>query len=346
MKKETVFFLSLSGLCTPLWATTAIEPPMATIPAGQFLMGSDELGSATDEQAPVDGPRHAVRIKAFQLARHELTVKQFRQFVDATGHKTNEQCWRIANNDWGMEMAAGRWNTPAYAPSDYHPVMCVSWEDAKAYVQWLSAQTHKPYRLPSEAEWEYAARAGSDAPFHFGSDPAELCRYANTGDRSSKAALLRDHGITRKTLADCDDQAEYTAVVGLYEPNAFGLHDMIGNVSEWVEDCQHLSYAGAPDDGSAWTRGCDTSRGAMYIRRGSSYHNGPLGSASSRRGHGGKTNASSLGEGIRLALDLPAGLASACRNASSPDCAATPGAQPFADDLAKAQAAERKRRTR
>lgn len=348
MNKQTLLFLSLNSLSAPLWAASAtIEPAMVTIPAGQFAMGSDTPGSAaSNEHTPASGPRHTVRIKAFKLAQHELTVKQFRQFVEATGHKTNDQCWRIAKNDWGMEAAAGTWNTPTYAPSDYHPVLCVSWEDAKAYVQWLAAQTQKPYRLPSEAEWEYAARAGSDQPYHFGANPGDLCRYANTGDLSSKAALLRDHGIARKTHADCDDRAEYTAVVGMYEPNAYGLHDMIGNVSEWVEDCQHLSYAGAPDDGSAWTSGCDTSRAGMYMRRGSSYHNGPLGSVSSLRGHGGKTNASSLGEGIRIALDMPAELASSCSSTTAPGCASAPSNKPFAEELAKAQAAERKRRGR
>lgn len=127
-------------------------------------------------------------------------------------------------------------------PGD-EPVRFVGWEDAVAYADWLSAQTGARYRLPSEAEWEYAARAGSSTDYSFGNDPAQLCRFANLADQSTHK-VFGDWEVV-----DCDDGFPRIAPVGRFQPNAFGLHDMHGNVAEWVLECGMPSYQGAPLDG-------------------------------------------------------------------------------------------------
>ena len=127
------------------------------------------------------------------------------------------------------------------------PVIDVSWEDAVAYTKWLSEQTGERYRLPSEAEWEYAARAGSTTKYHFGNDESQLCRYGNHADTSTD--------FDWRNTACSDGVGKRTATVGSYQPNAFELHDMHGNLWEWVQDCWNDTYQGAPADGTAWTIG-------------------------------------------------------------------------------------------
>jgi formylglycine-generating enzyme required for sulfatase activity len=339
--KKNFFILSLLTLASmsgPSLATTdaVITPPMVTIKGGGFSMGS--TANPKDDNFPISEPVHTVRIKTFRLSKYETTVRQFRQFVDATGYQADGDCWKLAANEWGMEVGKVSWNSPDNAPSDYHPVMCVSWNDAHAYLQWLSQQTGKHYRLPSEAEWEYAARAGSNARYPFGDDPASLCKHANVFDRSGKAAIARLTGKSRDEVA-CDDRAELTTVVGMYAANAFGLLDMLGNVGELVEDCQHLNYEGAPSDGTAWTSACAAFHGgAMVIHRGGSYNNGPVGTSPTYRGHAGKDNRSSTGEGFRIAEDITDD-ADQVAGAS-----ATAGENAFEAGLAVAQTAERARR--
>ena len=134
---------------------------------------------------------------------------------------------------------------------DSHPVVCVSWNDAKAYVRWLSGETGEAYRLLSEAEWEYVARAETRTARYWGESESGQCRYANGLDE----AWERGHADRPWAIASCDDGHTKTAPVGRYEANGFGLRDVLGNVWEWVEDCWNDSYAGAPRDGSAWTSG-------------------------------------------------------------------------------------------
>ena len=189
-------------------------------------------------------------------------------------------------------------------------------------------------RLPSESEWEYAARAGSNSMFASGTDATAICRYANVWDKSGKVAFLRDLGWDR-TGGDCDDLSEYTSVVGMYEGNAFDLHDMVGNVGEYVQDCQHRDYQGAPADGAAWVSQCDVTDGAdMIITRGGSYGTRGDHLRFTMRGHSGAGNHSSMGLGIRIAQTVE----------TEADLRVTPN--PFEAELAKAQAAERMRRSK
>ncbi|MFA7243306.1 MAG: SUMF1/EgtB/PvdO family nonheme iron enzyme [Sulfuricellaceae bacterium] len=226
-------------------------PEMVVIPAGSFIMGSpaDEKGRDNDE-----GPQHEVSVKSFALGRTEVTVGEFRRFVRATGYKTEAErnvgskgcyTWELASQDW----RAGRyWDDPGFKQNDNQPVACVSWNDAGKYLKWLSNTTGKPYRLPSEAEWEYAVRAGSTTARYWGNNPDDACRYANVADQ---AAL--EGQIWEAPMHECNDSYWFTAPVTNYTANDFGLHDMIGNVWEWVEDCYHDNYSKAPNDGSAWT---------------------------------------------------------------------------------------------
>lgn len=282
-------------------------PSMVTIPTGKFTMGSN---TGTPIKIP-HSPEHQVSIPSFQLSQYEVTIKEFRQFVKDTNHKTKTECWKRKTGTDEIEMAAGSWDSPQYAPSEFHPVMCIGVDDALAYIRWLSEKTGKQYRLPSEAEWEYAARAGSKDNYFFGNDENLLCEYANVFDKSGERAFKRDLKLDWKGIT-CDDHAEYTSIVGMYKPNAFGLFDMIGNVGEIVGDCQHSSYQGAPSDGSAWTTDCDK-RELLFgmivfadyiIHRGGNYGSNNEWSRIFIRGHAGKSNPSSLGEGFRIALDI------------------------------------------
>lgn len=343
MKKNLLVLslLTLASASGPLLAATtvAITPPMATIKGGEFSMGS--TANPKNANYPVSEPVHTVKIKSFKLSKYETTVGQFRQFVEATGYKAEGDCWKLDATESGINVGKDSWKSPANAPGDYHPVMCVSWVDAHAYTKWLSQQTGKQFRLPSEAEWEYAARAGSNARYSFGDDAAALCKHANVFDRSGKAAISRVTGKTRKNDLACDDQAELTTVVGMYEANPFGLHDMLGNVGELVEDCQHLTYEGAPADGSAWTGACALFHGgSMVIHRGGSYNAGAVGASPTYRGHAGKENRSSLGEGFRIVEEIGGGANQAT------GAKATAGQIAFEAGLAAAQAVERARRAR
>ena len=158
----------------------------------------------------------------------------------------------IFNGKKWVRDASSSWENPDISQTDRDPVVCVSWDDANSYVGWFSRKTGKGYRLLSEAEWEYAARAGAATARYWGDAPSEACGFANVHDATSKKrnrSIWSAHG--------CDDRYAKTAPVGSFAANRFGLHDVLGNVWEWVEDCWNGTYAAAPTDGSAWTsRNC------------------------------------------------------------------------------------------
>ena len=219
-------------------------PEMVVIPPGSFDMGYDG-GIAEDRY---DGPVHRVTIHyAFALGRFEITTAQFRRFVAETGHETPNDC-RIWTAD-GMRNTPGlSWRNPGYSrpPLDDEPVACITWPDAKAYVAWLRAKTSQPYRLPTEAEWEYVARDRNTHTFAWGEDPDEACAYANVYDESGRNPLRPN------TPVNCDDGFTMASPVGSFPPNSFGVYDIVGNVWEWVEDCYVAPYGDQPTDGRAF----------------------------------------------------------------------------------------------
>ena len=183
-------------------------PLLVVVPSGEFMMGSpsDEIGPAYGE-----GPQHRVRIaKPFAVGVYEVTFDELDACVSGGG------CSHRAEDSWGR----GR-----------HPASDVSWNDAQEYVEWLSSSTGKPYRLLSESEWEYVARAGTTGPFHFG-------ETVSTDQANYNHGFEGAHGVQ-------------TLPVGSFPSNSFGVHDMHGNVLEWVQDCWNEGYDGAPRDGSA-----------------------------------------------------------------------------------------------
>lgn len=216
-------------------------PEMVWIPAGRFQMG-DLRGDGDFDEKPV----HEVEIpQRFAMSRREITVREFREFVTATSHVTD------AERDGGCMVQGGKsWHEPKYTQTDDHPVVCVSWNDANAYVRWLGDQTGKLYRLPTEAEWEYAARAGTTTRFSWGNEVE----------------------ANRANCWGCvpPEMFHWTLPTGSFAPNAFGLFDMEGNVweltsSEWKETYLGLDNATSLSEGHAGVRAI----------RGGGWFNGP-----------------------------------------------------------------------
>ena len=231
-------------------------PELVVVPAGRYMMGT----SALDSGGADERPRHRVTIaKPFAVGVMEVTRGQWRRFVEETGHPTVGVCGTYEGDEW--KGRSGRsWRNPGFSQTDEHPVVCVSWEDAKSYVRWLSGKTGEHYRLLSESEWEYVARAGTTTSRYWGPGSGVIqCRHANGADRTLKGR----YGDWKRAVAPCRDRHVHTSPVGSYEKNGFGLYDVLGNVWEWVEDCSSPDYRGAPSDGRAWTAGGDCSRRAL-----------------------------------------------------------------------------------
>ncbi len=249
------------------WRDCADCPDMVRMPSGSFVMGP----SSSDAQASVG---HAasqslvVKVdKRFALGRTDVTRREYLLFVADSGYDGTGPCitWSEKLGRFNSDRDRGPSNPgrPQSAQDD-HPAVCVSWTDAKAYVAWLTDRTGKPYRLPSEAEWEYAARAGSASVYPWGDSATDACEFANLYDQS--AHEVYDMGWQ---AVQCRDAYADVAPVAALAPNAFGLYDMIGNVTEWVEDCYTASYVGRPSDSRAWvwTGGCGQRvvRGASWV---------------------------------------------------------------------------------
>jgi len=265
------------------------------LPAGEFMMGSDEKPetlAAAYPQLPKErfaklgdeGPVHRVRItRSFWMGQHEVTVGQFRRFVEASGYVpesiadgTGGYGWRAdydpATTKRG-DAFEGRdprysWRNPGFAQGDDHPVVNVTWNDAQALAAWLGKTEGKRYRLPTEAEWEYACRAGTRTRYSAGDDPQSLLRTGNVFDARSAAHWPRWQSMALKG----DDGFAFTAPVGSFAPNAWGLYDMHGNAWEWVADWHGEEYyAASPVDDPQ-----GPATGEVRVRRGGSWHTWPF----------------------------------------------------------------------
>jgi formylglycine-generating enzyme required for sulfatase activity len=243
-------------------------PEMVVIPAGSFTMGSSASEKvwatqhgASAEAVSDEAPQHPVSLHAFAIGKYNVTRAEYEMFARETSYPLGDGCGKDTFK-WNKERDLN-WKNPGFDQSDRDPVVCVSWNDAQAYVSWLNRKVHVDashsqsgsYRLPSEAEWEYAARAGTMTRFWWGDDDTAAADHAwfkNNSDGHSHPA-------------------------GLKGANAFGLYDIVGNVWQWTEDCYDNSYAGAPADGranetpSSDVHANDTQGKCLRVDRGSSW---------------------------------------------------------------------------
>lgn len=290
--RQLVAELGAEAVAPPRPERKWFEPEMVHIAGGEFEMGSRKGG---DDERLV----RTVRIDAFEMGKYEVTVQQFSAFVKASGYRTEaernvggEGCYvYLPEKKLWERNKKYSWKNAGFSQGENHPVVCVSWNDAQAYVKWLNSETSGNYRLPSESEWEYAARAGSEGKYHYGEDPDGLCEYGNGADRSTLFSWKNKV---------CNDGYAYTAPVGTYQANGNGLHDVIGNAREWVEDCWHNSYEGAPQGGSAWLSGRDCDR---RVLRGGSWFNKPISLRSANR-YGNYTTYQNYYSGFRVSRTL------------------------------------------
>ena len=239
---------------------------LTLVPAGEFKMGSAESAEATaaffnktygEDVVQADSfedehPQHRVRItKPFYLGAYHVTRGQFRRFVADTGYKTDaEKGEKPGASGWDPDKkkfavdATYSWRYVGFEQTDEHPVVNVSWNDAVAFCTWLGEKENKTYRLPTEAEWEYACRAGTTTRYYSGDDPETLAKVGNVFDAAAKAQFP-DCRYTIKA----NDGYVFTAPVGKFKPNSFGLYDMHGNAWQWCADRYGAKYyAASPVD--------------------------------------------------------------------------------------------------
>ena len=220
-------------------------PEMVVVPAGRFVIGSPDDEKGRDRpRALQEGPRRTVAIAAFALGTRPVTRGEWSAFVAATGRPVRGGCaWSALEGNARRDGAndAATWKNLGFPQDDDHPVVCVSWFDAQDYATWLSAKTGRHYRLPSEAEWEYAARAGSTTAFPWGDEARR--------DRMNYGLETCCSGFSEGA-----DRWIHTSPVGAFPPNAFGLRDMHGNAMQWMQDCLADSYADLPLDGTPYER--------------------------------------------------------------------------------------------
>lgn len=233
-------------------------PEMTVIPAGSFLMGGNineqEQQNVPAQSRPYELPQHLVQVeKPFAMSTYETTIAEFQAFQKETGWEV-EGCrnWETRNgvfNMWYRDDLNPNNSGMNQTPQD--PVVCVRREDGREFAKWLSKKTGQTYRLPTEVEWEYAARAGTTTAYYWGDDLNldQACKYANVLDPSTAAALPQTSGWS---LFKCTDGYAFTSPVGKFLPNNFGLYDMSANAREWVDDCWHSNYENAPSVNRRW----------------------------------------------------------------------------------------------
>ncbi len=300
MTSPSRLFALLAGLmlACPAWPQVienSLGMRFVRVPAGEFLMGSDESPASLARAYPEyehsrfdklgdEAPVHRVRItRPFLLGQHEVTVGQFRRFLaesgyvpesvtDGTGGYGYNRQYDPAQSLRG-DAFEGRdpkygWRNPGFAQGEDHPVLNVTWNDAMAMASWLSRREGQTYRLPTEAEWEYACRAGGRTRYFSGDDARALKRVANLFDADAAA----NWPAWQRYAMEGSDGHAFTSPVGSYAPNAFGLYDMIGNAWEWVSDWHDDNYyARSPIDDPA-----GPAAGNVRVRRGGSWHTWPL----------------------------------------------------------------------
>lgn len=280
-------------------------PEMVVVPAGTGL-----VGSTPDERSrhgvPAmfgdrEGPTQTVRLaRPFALGRVEVARGEYARFVAATGRADPPDCavHDIRTDRWAPR-AGYSWRRTGFAQTDDHPALCISYTDAADYAAWLAQQTGKPYRLPSEVEWEYAARAGTTAAWYWGEFAETGCANANLVSSAFIAALGSPSYWQRKLV--CYDNHTFSLPVGSFPSNPFGLHDMAGNAFEWVSDCASTSREGGPTDGSRRMLSADCS---LRFLKGGAFHTPLWLTRSAVRGNALARDLHMATIGFRVARDL------------------------------------------
>jgi formylglycine-generating enzyme required for sulfatase activity len=269
--------------------TNSIGMKLVRIPAGEFLMGSQESAERLAQAFSAydifrkdpdffqdEYPQHRVRITCpFYLGKYKVTVGEFRQFVQDTGYRTEAE--KDGTGGWGYNSAKGKcegrnleynWRDPGFPQGDAFPVVNVTWNDAVEFCRWLSRKEGKVYRLPTEAEWEYACRAGTSTRYNNGDNPDGLAEVARVADASGRTTFPH----VQEMVIPSGARDQFTAPVGSYKPNAWGLYDMHGNAWEWCADWHNEDYyAKSPVNDP---RGPDS--GTERVRRGGGWNTFPL----------------------------------------------------------------------
>jgi sulfatase modifying factor 1 len=273
-------------------------PELVVIPPGSFLMGSPKSDTHR-EPSGEEEPQHRVAI-AYKLAvgRFEVTRDEYGVFVQATGLADPDGCNAHIPPRW-PKMPGLSWHNTGFAQTGRDPALCMSWTEAVAYTKWLSEKTSHAYRLLSEAEWEYAARAGTKGQDYWGDSQEAACRYAN-GPDESLFEVIPEQKASWGAILPCRDGFAYTSPAGSFQPNPFGLYDMMGNAFEWVQDCWNSSYAGAPANGAPKLTGDCTKR----VNRGGSWTSIPTGIRSAHRGDDNAETTRVTDLGFRVARRL------------------------------------------
>lgn len=266
--------------------TNSIGMKLVLVPSGEFMMGGQETAEelvkafAAYKRQPDffqdEYPSHKVRItKSFYFGKYEVTIGNFKRFVEETGYKTEAET--DGQGGWGFIPKKGQcdgrylefsWRNPGFAQTDDHPVVNVTWNDAVAFCKWLSRKENKTYRLPTEAEWEYACRAQATTRYNNGDNPDDLETIANTLDAKGRTTFPH----VQEIIFSADSKPTFTVPVGSKKPNRFGLYDMHGNVWEWCSDWHGVDYySKSPVDDPA---GPET--GTKRVRRGGAWNSFPL----------------------------------------------------------------------
>jgi len=246
-------------------------PEMVVIPPGSFTMG--QSGGDSNNV-------HSVQInKAFAISKTEITRGQFDAFIAESGYSADSGCFTFEGTRPERRLERN-WRNPGYPQKDDHPAACINWDDAKAYVSWLAKKSGKSYRLPSEAEWEYACRAGGEHDYCGSEEIDDVAWYRNNSSDGQTHFVRSSEPPRMPTRAELETPWNGgTHPVAGKQANAWGLYDMSGNVTEWTEDCWNSGFAGAPTNGSAWTSGECNRR----VQRGGSWHDYKYGPKATER---------------------------------------------------------------
>ena len=306
----SAFAQSTTASTTPSTTVKTIRdcadcPEMMIVAAGSFEMGSS-LDERIREGVP---PRfadretivHRVTIsKPFAMSRNEITRGMYAKFVAETKRPDPAACGVFnPDTDSWKERPGYSWRNTGFEQTDEHPVVCISFNDAHEFAAWLAQKTGKKYRLATEAEWEYAARGGTTTARYWGDAAEPGCELANIMTAATFAKLGSPKSWTNKLV--CTAPHSFTMPVGSFPSNPFGLNDMIGNAYEWIADCFHPTYAGAPVDGSAWLEpDCK-----QQMLRGGAFHSSPWLARIAARGGPVEGDYHPLASGIRVVRDLP-----------------------------------------